>query len=67
MKVKITHPIAEYGLEAGKTYDIPNLIAKEIIGDDKGFENTDDVEFIPMSGASPAPVKKIRHKKGKNS
>jgi hypothetical protein len=37
MKVKITHPLPEYGLEAGLDYDVPDEIAQEIIEADKGI------------------------------
>jgi hypothetical protein len=37
MKVKITHPCPEYGLEAGLDYELPDEIAREIIEADKGI------------------------------
>ena len=38
MRVKITHPIPELGLQAGLIYDLPAKEAQELIKKDLAFE-----------------------------
>lgn len=51
MKITITCPIPEKGLEAGKTYDVPDVEAAQYIADEKAIS------------AEP-PKKKVKYDNG---